>query len=177
MIFSDLDKRQRGGSLIEDNVVVNEIFDTALNIKRGQIFYARDLGHNFEQFLLRLQTPEVLLSLHDELYRIQDMDGRLDIDGSQTELFTDSEDEKVIVIQTAVNSTGLGKTAVQGVISEEGNYLTINDIVGNTTEAWETVNNEKEDDISQANKNLTTDIMLKDGKVLHIVEGKLVSIT
>jgi hypothetical protein len=120
-MYTDLDKAAKGGFIIEDALVLNEVFDTALNVRRGQIFYCRGLGQDFEYYLLRLNEPSTLLGIQDELFRLRDIDGRLLVDPSQTQVYTSDNDAQAVIIQTALDIQGLPEVSVTGMLEESTN--------------------------------------------------------
>ena len=139
-MYSDLDKKSKGGYIIEDALVLSEIFSTALNVKKGQIFYGRQYGCDFEQYLLRLNEADTLFSIQSELYGIRNMDGRMMVDPGMTELYGDTDDEQKLVIQTALNINGLPQLPITGMVEDnEEEYLTIQDFIDMDEEPWATI--------------------------------------
>ena len=138
-MYSDLDKKSQGGYIIEDALVLAEIFNTAMNLKEGQLFYGRDLGYDFEKYLLRLNEPETLLNIQSDLYKLRNLDGRLIIDPANTGIFTDEDDNRILYIKTALNVQGLPWVNVESLIEDnddKSNILTINDYIQNPEEPW-----------------------------------------
>ena len=167
-MYSDLDKTARGGFIIEDALVINEVFNTALNVRRGQIFYCRGLGQDFEYYLLRLNEDNTLLGIQDELFMLRNVDGRLIVDTSQTQVYTDEGDGQAVVVQTAVNVQGLPELSVTGMVEEstEGVVSTVGVVGGNLQI------------IRQRTTDQTGDysVTLNDGRILEFKDSKLQAI-
>ena len=176
-MYSDLDKKSRGGFIIEDALDLNEVFDTALNVRKGQIFYGRGYGLDFEQYLLKLNEPDTILSLQDELFSLRNLDGRLVVDPSKTKLYTDTEKYQSLIIQAMLDIQGLPQVPVSGMISDDNeNYPTLEELLGNSESPW----TESEDNVTLGTRltsETNTKIKLANGKTLNIVNGKLNSIS
>lgn len=167
-MYSDLDKNAKGGYIIEDAVDLNEVFDTALNVKKGQIFYGRQYGQDFEYYLQKLDTVDTILGLQGELYDIRNMDGRLIVDSSQTQFFTDSENYQNLVIQTALNIQGLPQVSVTSAITD----TTDNDNISSRPidSPWISIGIP---DIQEEGDLDIIQVPLTDGRILEFVGGKL----
>lgn len=176
-MYSDLDKKSRGGFIIEDALDLNEVFDTALNVRKGQIFYGRGFGLDFEQYLLKLNEPDTILGLQDELFSLRNIDGRLVIDPSQTKLYTDTKEYQSLIIQAMLNIQGLPQIPVSGMISDDNeNYPTLEELLGNSESPW--TDSETNTTLgTQLTSETTTQVKLADGRTLNIVGGKLDSIS
>lgn len=175
MLYSDLDKKSRGGFIIEDALVLNEVFDTALNIRRGQIFYGRGYGLDFEQYLLKLNESNTLIGLQGELYRLRNMDGRLNVDPSQTKIYTEKDDQQTLLIQGMLDIKGLPQISVAGMILDDNEkYATLDDIIDSTESPW--TKSEIGNTIGLTS-NTTAKLKLRNGKTINVVNGKLDSIS
>ena len=153
-MYSDLDKKSQGGYIIEDALVLTEVFSTAVNIRRGQIFYGRNFGYDFEKYLLRLNEPATLMSIQGDLHRLKSMDGRLVVDPSATKLYTDETDQTVLYIQTMLNVAGLPWVNVEALVednNDEINYLSVQDFVGNPDSPWITRSEEENETEGEIN--------------------------
>jgi len=146
-MYSDLDKKSQGGYIIEDALVLTEVFSTAINIRRGQIFYGRQFGYDFEKYLLRLNEASTIMSIQGDLYKLRNMDGRLVVSPSETKLYTDETDQSILYIQTMLNSAGLPWVNVEALVednNDEINYLSVQDFIGNPDSPWIDRNTEEE---------------------------------
>lgn len=141
-MYSDLDKKSEGCYIIEDALVVTEVFSTAVNIRRGQIFYGRQYGYDFEKYLLRLNEMATIMDIMSDLYKIRNMDGRLICDPTQTQLYTDEDDHRQLYMKTALNVAGLPWVNAETLLEpdDDSNILTINDYIKQPDEPWETIN-------------------------------------
>ena len=137
-MYKDLDKKSQGCYIIEDALVVSEVFSTAVNIKRGQIFYGRQYGYDFEKYLLRLNEISTMMDIMSDLYKIRNMDGRLICDPSQTQLYTDANDNKQLYIKTALNVAGMPWVNAETLIEtdEDDKPLSINDYINQPDDPW-----------------------------------------
>ena len=137
-MYKDLDKKSQGCYIIEDSLVISEVFSTAVNIKRGQIFYGRQYGYDFEKYLLRLNEISTMMDIMSDLYKIRNMDGRLICDPSQTQLYTDANDNKQLYIKTALNVAGMPWVSAETLVEtdEDTKPLSINDYISQPDDPW-----------------------------------------
>lgn len=173
-MYSDLDKKVRGGEIIEDALVLNEIFETAINVRKGQIFYGRDFGIDLEYYLLKLNEPDTIMNIQSELYQLQNMDGRLILDPSKTKLFTDDADLQLLIIQAMIDAKGLPQVSVSGLVADnEEQYPNLEDFLNKENAVWA----ESSFMSDKLVKGTNTEVSLSNGKKIKIADGKLRSIS
>lgn len=95
-------------------------------------------GLDFEQYLLKLNEPDTILGLQNELYGLRNVDGRLIVDPSQTKLYTDTKESQSLIIQTMLNIQGLPQISVSGSIEdfEEYSIPTVQEFIGQPQSPW-----------------------------------------
>lgn len=88
MNYSDLNKNSVGTDdwIIQDNQVISEIFKTASNIQKGDMYYARNKGSDIEDLLFMLDSPELYTNILTHLSNFKRLDGRLAFDYSKVQI-------------------------------------------------------------------------------------------
>lgn len=112
-IYLDLAKNNLSeGMQLQDGDAVAEVFNAITEVRKGQIFFARDLGFDLEDYLFRLQTPLNLFAIKSLFNSVPDLDERLSVDLNNSTFEQNEDDEQQVDIYVPYSINGVNDSRI-----------------------------------------------------------------